>query len=119
MIAALLVTTAMGAVLGHLVTRRDRCWAKEKMRVYCEMTRSSIALDRHAFAAGDSEQRQAARARFYDRNVLYHSAHSIEFCLDELPSVPSRCLFNDDWDCLAEAALQIEHELATKVRDFE
>lgn len=81
----------------------------EVLRHYCIATKDGFHDDWTAFASGDLRKQEAAYARFYDGQVMYHNVSSFMMCTNkEPPKLPSECMMNKDWDCLADLARQMK-----------
>jgi hypothetical protein len=96
-----------------VIPRRDTKDSEAKLRRLCTGVRMAMHDDRRAFLANDPKGRDAAYARFYESDVLYHGSQSILYCIDDkdLPQMPLRCQLDKDWKCLADLAGQIESKI--------
>lgn len=81
----------------------------DKMRRrFCSASKMAMEEDIRAFESGDTQRQEAAYNRFFEGHQLYHSAESLQYCLEELPEMPVECELNKNWKCLADLARKIE-----------
>lgn len=85
--------------------------AEHKLQQFCTGVTDAMRQDEGAFLGSDVPSRERAYARFYEGDVMYHSAQSVMYCLDEIPDMPLGCQMNKDWPCLARIAHQIRQSL--------
>jgi hypothetical protein len=85
--------------------------AAEKLQWLCIGAKDAMRQDAMAFEGSDDTAREAAYQRFYEGQTMYHSAQSLQYCLDTLPEMPLGCQLNKDWACLAKLAWAIHRSL--------
>lgn len=78
---------------------------------FCTGVRMSMHEDSRDLESGDKIRQEAARLKFFDSQIVYHGSQSIAMCVDKLPSIPTNCVANADYACLAKIAHGIEIEI--------
>lgn len=96
-----------------MMLRKHDDYRGQMLERFCTASKLAIEEDARAFESNDPHRQEEAYERFYEGGALYHSAQSLQYCVDarEIPDMPARCEVDKDWKCLGDIARQIARRM--------
>jgi hypothetical protein len=108
----LLVAVALALLIANQLHReRQNERLDQQHREFCMFTKQAMHEDAMDFASADTVLHEYARARFINSQIIYHGSQSILMCTDKLPKIPTACVANADWSCMAGIAHDVEQAI--------